>query len=577
MANKEDEGFCHSLSRKELQSLCKKYGLPANRSSSEMAKSLTSFLENQRLSSITAGERLYGTQEAGLPLSLKLQLQPGASLNSSRDAGKDCYGLISCPRDRCNGGNYSQAVKSNELGCCTGNKFYDKDDYGGSIFFQQTPQSQFVSQYDDNGFKNKEFPTICFNRNCLSLMRDGRMKNMLPQIEPRDSNAGACSNEIAFPSSIKTRTTVSPSTFQFHVSSEEGINLYVDLNSNPSEWVEKLKSEVCICQNMSHGKSRTFHKELGRFGESSKQMKSSFQLNVDAGKIKDGHEHTGLSPTLILKENNQLQLDHPDGDDGSLGSTVMTPSGRAVDVSEHLEEDQGLTLIKAHPDSQDQIISGGAKDGCLITPDSNINSHREKLASDAVLNISDCPLNLLTTEHQNSKLENKICENSTLQNGCNLVSPSGIIPRCLVDGSLKIPMPQDVVHHKDALHSPSENGEFVGVVDLEHNIYAEQGGLAGSTELDPKTCRNRLPTLVEEPGRSKIINGGESSECSQDELFEKICGGLDKVESNGLGKKRTYIDGDQNDCSMLDSKILRSTKHLIRKVLPRRSMRLVSK
>ncbi|KAK6279433.1 hypothetical protein POUND7_019700 [Theobroma cacao] len=78
-------------------------------------------------------------------------------------------------------------------------------------------------------------------------------------------------------------------------------------------------------------------------------------------------------------------------------------------------------------------------------------------------------------------------------------------------------------------------------------------------------------------GRSKIINGGESSECSQDELFEKIGGGLDKVESNGLGKKRTYIDGDQNDCSMLDAKILRSTKHLIRKVLPRRSMRLVSK
>ena len=64
--------------------------------------------------------------------------------------------------------------------------------------------------------------------------------------------------------------------------------------------------------------------------------------------------------------------------------------------------------------------------------------------------------------------------------------------------------------------------------------------------------------------------------CSQDELFENS-GGLDKVESNGLGKKRAYIDGDQNDCSMLDAKILRSTKHLIRKVLPRRSMRLVSK
>ncbi|MBA0784843.1 hypothetical protein Gotri_026674, partial [Gossypium trilobum] len=63
--------------------------------------------------------------------------------------------------------------------------------------------------------------------------------------------------------------------------------------------------------------------------------------------------------------------------------------------------------------------------------------------------------------------------------------------------------------------------------------------------------------------------------CSQDELFEN-CRGLDNVESNGLGKKRACIDGDKNDCSMLDAKILRSTKHLI-KVLPRRSMRLISK
>ncbi|XP_022761662.1 uncharacterized protein LOC111307754 isoform X2 [Durio zibethinus] len=265
MADKEYQGFNHSLSRKELQSVCKKYGLPANRSSSDMAKSLASYLENQRLGSMTAEERLYGTQEDGLPLSLKLQLQPEASLNSFRDAGKDCYGLISCPIDRCNEGNYSQAVECNALGCCTVDKFYHK-----------------------------------------------------------------------------------------------------------------------------------------------------------------------------------------------------------------------------------------------------------------------------------------------------------------------IPMPEDVVLQKNALHSPRENGGFVDLVDPKHNTYAEQGGIVGSTELDQETFRTRLPTLVEEQGRSKIINWGKSSECSQDELFEN-CGERDNVGSNGLGKKRAYIDGDQNDCSVLDAKILRSTKHLIMKVLPRRSMRLVSK
>ncbi|XVF29359.1 hypothetical protein REPUB_Repub15cG0114000 [Reevesia pubescens] len=581
MANMEDEGFYHSLSRKELQSLCKKYGLPANRSSSDMAKSVVSYLQNQGLGSMTSGEGLYGIQEAELPLSLKLQLQSGASLNSFGDAGKDCYGLISCPIDRRNGGNYTQAVKCNALGCCTGGKFYHKDGYGGgSIFFQQTPQSQFVTQYVtqyvDNGFKKNEFPTRCFNRNYLSLTRDGRMTDM-PQIEHKETNIGAFSNETSFPSSMNT-PAVSPSSFQFHVSSEEGINLYVDLNSKPSEWVDKLKSEVSICQNMSHTKFQAFHKELGRFAESSKQMKSSFQMNVDAGKIKDGLIHSGLPPSLIIKENNPPQLDNPDGDDGSLGSTVMTPCARAVYVSEHLEGDQGLTLLKAHPDSREQIISGGAssvKDGRLITLDSNINFPREKLGGDAVSNISDDPLNLLTTGHQNSKLENITCGNSTLQNGCNLVSPGGIIPGCLPNGSLPIPMPEDVFDQRNALHSPCKNGEFVDLVDPKHNIYAEQG-VVGSTERDQETFRNRLPTLVEEQGRSKIINCGENSECSLDELFEN-CGGLDNVESNVLSKKRAYIDGDQNDCSMLDAKILRSTKHLIRKVLPRRSMRRVSK
>jgi hypothetical protein len=45
MANKTNEDFYYNLSRKELQSLCKKYGLPANKSHSELATLLISYLE----------------------------------------------------------------------------------------------------------------------------------------------------------------------------------------------------------------------------------------------------------------------------------------------------------------------------------------------------------------------------------------------------------------------------------------------------------------------------------------------------------------------------------------------------
>ncbi|XP_068661572.1 uncharacterized protein [Aristolochia californica] len=39
-------------------------------------------------------------------------------------------------------------------------------------------------------------------------------------------------------------------SFQFYVSSEEGINLFVDLTSSPSSWIKSLKDEVNICQSL---------------------------------------------------------------------------------------------------------------------------------------------------------------------------------------------------------------------------------------------------------------------------------------------------------------------------------------
>ncbi|KAK2641849.1 hypothetical protein Ddye_023612 [Dipteronia dyeriana] len=80
--------------------------------------------------------------------------------------------------------------------------------------------------------------------------------------------------------------------------------------------------------------------------------------------------------------------------------------------------------------------------------------------------------------------------------------------------------------------------------------------------------------------RSELIDGEESSECLQfEDSIEKTCSRVDDVESNEeLSKKRRNIEiEDQNGCGKPDARILRSTKHFAGKVLPRRSMRLVSK
>jgi hypothetical protein len=55
MVRKEDVDFYCGFSRKELQSLCKKYNLPANRSSSDMAESLASYFEKNNLNPVSFG------------------------------------------------------------------------------------------------------------------------------------------------------------------------------------------------------------------------------------------------------------------------------------------------------------------------------------------------------------------------------------------------------------------------------------------------------------------------------------------------------------------------------------------
>lgn len=55
-------------------------------------------MQNQRFGLMSARERLYGIQEAELPLSMKLQLQPGASVNSFMDTGEGihCFCVPDC-------------------------------------------------------------------------------------------------------------------------------------------------------------------------------------------------------------------------------------------------------------------------------------------------------------------------------------------------------------------------------------------------------------------------------------------------------------------------------------------------
>ncbi|KAM3750348.1 hypothetical protein ACB098_04G030400 [Castanea mollissima] len=564
MANKENEDFYYNLPRKELQSLCKKYGLPANRSHSELATLLISYLENKSLNSKSSVERVGGINGASPPTSSIPQLQPGALFNPAGDARKDGNGFILCLREEDKKGNCSQNIK-----------YHDKDAFGGSVcHLKEMSHSHIVFQHEKSGLNHNETLGECPGNTFLGFARDGTVEDM-PQIKYSNIDVDACPVENAIAASIIKSPRVPSASFEFYVMSEEGINLYVDLNSSPSEWTKRFKNEVYICEGVHRNKSASLHQDLGHFGEANKQTENSFIGNVDSVQINDGHVLKRSSPSSKMIEDDHMGFDRPDTGDASLLSSAIMSCGMALDESENLKKDQVLNLSEPSSNTQDQINSAAescAKDQCTVILDSDvIDTLQLKSACNSVVNSeSNCPLSPLASKDQNSKGDD-IFENSTMPNSCSLVNPSVVYPGCSASGSLE--MPTSDVASKDASTSAFETDGLLDLVDLKRNT--EQGGLANSSELN----HDLLPTCVEEWERSNIINGRESSECSQiNNSVERTCISSNDTESKELHKKRKHVDGeDRSPYGKPDAKILRSSNHSARGAIPRRSMRLISK
>ncbi|KAH9614712.1 hypothetical protein KSS87_012563 [Heliosperma pusillum] len=192
MGEKKEEDLYRNFSRKDLQGLCKKYGLPANKSSSEMATSLILYLENKNISSKTIWE----VSRSDPYSSLWSELQPGVRMDSA------------------------------------GNKRTDLREMSSHNGF-----GQFLKHGDPN-------------QNDFRSRKASEEMGRLTQLH-RDSNSGAGDVENTFSSVLSSTAEASLPTFTYDISCEDGIQLFVDLNSTTSDWVESLKAGVHIC-NDSH-------------------------------------------------------------------------------------------------------------------------------------------------------------------------------------------------------------------------------------------------------------------------------------------------------------------------------------
>lgn len=349
------------------------------------------------------------------------------------------------------------------------------------------------SKCNGNGLNHSEALRIGFGEN-LTLIGDGLGTN-LPQIICREINVGSCPAEAAFSARIESSTKVPSSSFEYYVRSEEGINLYVDLNSSPSDWSKRFKNEVCVYENVQSNKCQSLHMDLGCSGEGDKELKRSFICDISSGKIKDGHVHTRSSSSSKMTISDCTDLDQQDKSDRRLSCNM------SVGVSEQLNEDQSLKSFKLNSSAENHRISVAeycAKDGCNVAVHSDVIDppHINLVCDSAVNSIANGPLSHVTLDHQNSNLGE--CQNSTLKYVCSLVDTAVVQPGCSVSGSIEIQSSEVASCHKEAACSPCENGGFPGLVDPNHKTETEKGGLASSSDLNPDAYENHLPLYAEE-------------------------------------------------------------------------------
>ncbi|KAL6970755.1 hypothetical protein U1Q18_030446 [Sarracenia purpurea var. burkii] len=500
-------------------------------------------------------------------------------------AQKDNYGNINCPEDMDNRKNQYQTAICNEQRSFMGAESYNK----ASDFkiFQETSCSTCKNRqtyclqnelgYNGNSFYCRwESPMTSntFDRKKFSFASEVGVTNV-PPIQSSNSKRGAHMAENASASSIQSSKAI-PS-FEFCVSSEEGINIIVDLNSSPLDWSKRLDSEVSGCHNMLDNKFGSLREELQLLRSSNKQIENPIWNTDSEHKMNNDHVQAESSSYSTKKECNPVVIDHQYRGDVSLRSSTVKQCHVAVEMSTQLEENNEFLLFSTpNSDVRNDVTSGTEScpiDRETIPLESGVNNIPQiKSSSNSVVNsTSEGPKDLDLFEHMNSVVGDKNCEDITLQNTCNDVSPSLANPGSS-SASMEMQLAEVASQQKDASCSPCRNSGFLDVVDPMVNLEARDDELANSS-----TSQSHMSPCAEEWERSKVINAAESSESLQ--LTKALEKTPETSEADKIPKrKRQHSEGiDLNLCGVHHARILRSNKHLLERVLPRRSMRLAPK
>ncbi|KAG5607143.1 hypothetical protein H5410_028635 [Solanum commersonii] len=554
MNTKGNGNSINRLPKKELQDLCRKHGLSPYKTKPNLVNSLITYGKGaesfsfKEMKTKDNGNSIYSLRKKKLQeLCKKYGLSPHKTKPNLVNSLVNYFKIADTETSK---GKEYNILNSSGVKSAT-----------GEILF-----SRFIAQSDEKGFnQGLDTPQTSFSKN-------------------------------AFTSDVKLMHVPS---FEFSVSSEDGINLYVDLNSCPTDTFKGLEKKVCVCHNLQNHKFQSFCQEIQYLGNN-RPMTSSFLWKTDSdNRFNSSHAQTvssaslcstvdvvchtentndvslGFSATTKSCDGSVETLTHSEGKKGS-PSSFRTICGvqkmNITDVNTFMGEEEitcvGLNTFQA---SKKSVAINRTVNVEAYNPENTTEfldarlckSFHASLEKVAISSPADVPeLKHNKNENQNTRLDVS-CLNSERQRSC---VPEKLIVLSHISSETnftEIEATDIGSHHQHSSYSSS------GKDCLRHLIDAAES-LRSLPHSSEDTCGIFLDDTP-----SSAAGGARADHADRTETSKELLKKQTEQLSHG-GKKRKRHDGESDNvhhCN--DGRILRSAMRL--QNLPRRSIRLVSK
>lgn len=314
MGYEEDYKYYLTFQRRELQALCRNNRLPANRSHTELANLLALFYEKRNHALSLSRER---------------------TINGSHKKPKDAEQLLehytdsvgvhgkALPESMSKESDDSQRISTRmpmKIGC-------DAEFQASANIFalEQSNGSTSLTENCDVVNELKKYSNLRKKRRAATLNHAAlKIDNTVPRSKSRAAGSSKHNNF--------GKDTPS---FDFFVESESGLELHVDLNSNPLEWINSLKDEVRNNLNNEDLKPSRRRIHLGSSSvEGSTQLKISQVENIETNPSANraGIKADRTTSTLSSQnENNKYIMVNADATDTSVLSSSVALSISPID------------------------------------------------------------------------------------------------------------------------------------------------------------------------------------------------------------------------------------------------------